>query len=143
MLRTKLFFDFWNFQPDWNKLLGKNTDRSPIAIPWEKDLSRVLVNAVSVKQNVPAAYAGAHVYASVDPAKDAGLRRFLHAMNSFPEYSAVVKERKASIKPVRCTICKHEIATCPKCHEQLRKSSEKGVDTIGEPPGEPGAPEGR
>ncbi len=50
-------------------------------------------------------------------------------MNSFPGYTAIVKERKVSRKGIRCTKCEHEIIQCPKCQSILRRTTEKGVDT--------------
>jgi uncharacterized LabA/DUF88 family protein len=92
-------------------------------------LFRVLVDAVSRKCGESAAYSGTHVYASVDPNGDAALRRFLHAMNSFPGYSVLVKERKVSKRRLRCSACGHDFQTCPNCDEVLRYTTEKGVDT--------------
>ena len=129
MVRTKLFFDFWNFQLDWNRLVGKDAKNNPIKIPWSNTLYRVLVAAVSRKSGQDATYAGTHVYASVDPDGDAGLRRFLHAMNSFPGYTAFVKERKALRRGIRCANCGHKIDSCPECKNLLRNTVEKGVDT--------------
>lgn len=129
MTRTKLFFDFWNFQLDWNRVVGKDPRDKPLSIPWQNDLPRVLVAAVSRKSAEAARYSGTHVYASVDPDGDAGLRRFLHAMNSFPGYTAVVKERKVSRRSYRCASCAHEIARCPECDSPVRRTTEKGVDT--------------
>ena len=129
MARTKLFFDFWNFQLDWNRLVGKDADGNPIKIPWSIALYRVLVAAVSRKSGENATYAGTHVYASVDPDGDAGLRRFLHAMNSFPGYTAFVKERKALRRGIRCAKCGQNIDACPECKNRLRTTTEKGVDT--------------
>lgn len=129
MARTKIFIDFWNFQLDWNRVVGKGPDDKPIKIPWADTLPRVLVAAVARKSGEEARYSGTHVYASVDPDGDAGLRRFLHAMKSFPGYTTSVKERKASQRGIRCTSCKHEISRCPECKAQLRRTTEKGVDT--------------
>ena len=129
MTRTKLFFDFWNFQLDWNRLAGRDKDGERVKIPWATDLYRILVAAVSRKSGQPATYSGSHVYASVDPRGDTGLRGFFNAMNSFPGYSAIVKERKVSKRRLRCTSCKHAFETCPKCEAALRYTTEKGVDT--------------
>jgi len=122
-------FDFWNFQLDWNRQVGKDKENKPIPIPWAHHLPRVLTAAIAQKCGEPSKYAGTHVYASVDPTGDAGLRRFLHAMNSFPGYTAIVKERKASKRPTRCSGCGNEIKQCPQCKQTLRRTTEKGVDT--------------
>ena len=72
---------------------------------------------------------GAHVYASVHPDGDEGLRRFLHAMQSFPGYTVLVKERRSTRGGVRCSSCRTDIETCPKCSAKLRRTVEKGIDT--------------
>lgn len=128
MAKLKLFVDFWNFQLDWNNLVGKTDQDEPIPIPWKNQLPRVLCEAVGKKRNEPITYAGTHVYASVDPTGDTGLRKFLHAMDSFPGYSVMVKERKARSGGIRCTKCHTRIKTCPSCQERLRRTVEKGID---------------
>ena len=79
-----------------------------------------------------AVYTGCHVYASVDPRNqaDAGLRRFLHAMNGFPGYRVTVKERKPR-GPYTCQHpgCRRPLLACPHCGRALQGTVEKGVDT--------------
>lgn len=128
MARAKLFFDFWNFQLDWNRALGKDDEDKPIRIPWANEIPKVVCEAIGRKLGEKVDYAGTHVYASVDPLGDAPLRRFLHSMESFPGYTVIVKERRSKLAGVRCTKCKAEIVTCPKCNEKLRRTVEKGVD---------------
>ena len=72
---------------------------------------------------------GTHVYASVDPDGDAGLRKFLHAMDSFSGYDVLVKQRKSTRGNVRCASCKRDIATCPHCKERLQRTIEKAIDS--------------
>lgn len=128
MARLKIFIDFWNFQLDWNHLVGKTESGDPIPIPWKNQLPRVLCEAVSKEHSESVAYSGTHVYASVDPRGDSKLRKFLHAMDSFPGYSVLVKERKARSGGVRCSQCLEKIEECPKCHARLRRTVEKGID---------------
>jgi len=127
-MRTKIFIDFWNLQLNWNQLVGKTADNQPIRIPWEPTLPQVLCDAVSDKLNEKATYAGVHVYASVAPDGDSGLRRFLHAMKSFRGYTVLVKERKARSQGIHCQSCKKTIEICPHCDNRLRGTVEKGID---------------
>lgn len=128
MLRLKLFVDFWNFQLNWNDFVGKGADGQNIRIPWKLQFPKAIGDAVGARTGQPVVYAGTHVYASVEPGGDGSLRGFFNAMNSFPGYVVLVKERKARRGIVRCTECKHEITTCPKCQKQLRRTVEKGID---------------
>ncbi len=97
-------------------------------IPWEARLPEVLTRYADAE----AVYTGCHVYASVDPRNqaDAGLRRFLHAMNGFPGYRVTVKERKPR-GPYTCQHagCRRAVLTCPHCGRALQGTVEKGVDT--------------
>ena len=129
MAKLKLFIDFWNFQLDWNGLVGKTAQGEPISIPWKNQLSRVLCEAVAKKGGESVTYAGTHVYASVDPAGDSGLGKFLHAMDSFPGYCVTVKKRKPRPGGIRCTNCQTEIIQCPSCQHRLRRTVEKGIDS--------------
>jgi len=129
MAKLKLFFDFWNFQLDWNQLVGKTDEGEPIRIPWKNLLPQVLCTAVGRERGEQITYAGTHVYASTDPQGDTGFRKFLHAMDSFPGYSVTVKDRKARPGGIRCNQCKKEIIRCPTCQQQLRRTVEKGIDS--------------
>jgi len=62
-VRVRLFIDFWNFQIQWNAA-HQGQGSGLIQIPW-KDLPNVLT--AEAAQGQPTKYAGAHVYASVDP----------------------------------------------------------------------------
>jgi uncharacterized LabA/DUF88 family protein len=97
-----------------------------VRIPWKPTLYATLVSRID-----PAAvYAGTHVYASYDPNNraDKPLRRFLHAMDGFPGYDVLVKERKPQ-GPIRCPECRQAITVCPHCAETIQRTVEKGVDT--------------
>lgn len=128
-MRTKIFVDFWNLQLDWNKLVGKAPDGQPIRIPWKLTLPQVLCDSISTKLSEKATFASVHVYASVDPDGDAGLRKFLNVMKSFPGYSVLVKERKARDKGIFCKECRETIEVCPHCDSRLKRTVEKGIDT--------------
>ncbi len=127
-MRARLFIDFWNFQLDWNRATGKGANGQPIRIPWEDALPRIILAHLSQKHGAQLQYDGTHVYASVDPRGDEGLRRFLHAMQAFPGYTTNVRERKANWRPIRCSNCCNEIHSCPNCRKKLRRTVEKGVD---------------
>ncbi len=126
--RVRMFVDFWNFQINWNDYHQKAGSGRP-EIPW-KDLSSILT-AEAVKGQ-PAKFAGAHVYASVDPSgpKDKKLSNWLHhVLASFMGYSIIVKDRKPR-KTIRCQeeACKAEVRTCPSCKSPLKGTVEKGID---------------
>lgn len=75
---------------------------------------------------------GTHVYASVDPTREADkrLHGFLHVMDGFPGYKVLVKDRKPRSSP-RCPneTCGKRISHCPHCTEEIRGTVEKGIDT--------------
>ena len=127
-MRAKIFVDFWNFQLDWNDIAGKDGKGKPIYIPWRDTFPKVIIEEVSKKHGEKLTYSGVHVYASVDPDGDASLRKFLHAMDSFPGYSVTVKERKARKGTIRCSSCQAEVESCPSCKQRLRRTVEKGID---------------
>ena len=127
--RIRLFIDFWNFQLAWNRnQRSKGRDQREASIPWKETLPKVLIE----HSNPKGVYVGTHVYASINPesASDRNLNRFLHAMDGFPGYNVIVKERK-SASPVKCTNehCRREIINCPQCNDVLRRTVEKGIDT--------------
>ena len=127
-MRVKIFIDFWNFQLGWNEYHAKLGATTPVRIPWERTLPKVLLS----KLNQQTVYSGTHVYASINPkgASDRKLSSFLHVMNTFEGYQVSVKERKPA-KPIKCNNegCRKEILICPHCSKQLIRTVEKGVDT--------------
>ena len=127
-MRVKIFVDFWNFQITWNNYHLKQGAQKVVKIPWNPRFYEVLVASI----DKTAVYAGTHVFASFDPLskKDLQLRKFLNVMDSFPGYDVVVKERKP-LHHSRCPNegCRLEIAKCPHCGQEIRRTVEKGVDT--------------
>ena len=127
-MKVKIFIDFWNLQLSWNEYHHKLGSTNPIRIPWEGILPQILLNKIGGNSE----YVGTHVYASINPRseKDRKLHSFLQAMNLFPGYKVIVKERKPA-KPVKCTDegCRKEITNCPHCSKELIRTVEKGVDT--------------
>lgn len=127
--RVRIFVDFWNFQLNWNEYHVAAGSGRVVYIPW-KELPSVLVSEIAKGQSFK--FAGAHVYASIDPAntKDKRLNQWLHhTLASYTGYSVDVRERK-SRKPIRCQeeTCKAVVDTCPSCRNPLRGTVEKGVD---------------
>ena len=126
-MRVRILVDFWNLQIAWNRFHEAGGGGRP-RIPWFDILPNVLTREASGK----GVYRGCHVYASVDPrsSADAGLRRFLHAMQGFPGYRVTVKDRKAR-GPYRCPhpACREPVRTCPSCGGLFHRTVEKGVDT--------------
>lgn len=126
--RVRIFVDFWNFQLGWNDYHERNGKTDRIRIPWDNTLPTVLVGETCKSE--PGKFAGAHVYASVDPSNpnDRPLRGFLqHVLKGFPGYSVTIKERRPR-KKIRCRNCKAEIAECQNCRAPLSGTVEKGVD---------------
>jgi len=127
--RVRMFVDFWNFQLNWNEYFLSTATGKVIYIPW-RHLPGVLISELSKGES--AKFAGAHVYASIDPTnpKDRKLNQWLHhTLASYTGYSIDVRERKPR-KAIRCQEenCKAIIDTCPTCRKHLRGTVEKGVD---------------
>ena len=122
-----IFIDFWSFQLSWNEY-HERLGAGRVRIPWTPRLHEVLVRTIDAN----GIYAGTHVYASYAPGapRDSGLLRFFHAMDGFPGYDVLVKERAAR-GPASCPNhgCYRPVDTCPHCQRPMQRSVEKGVDT--------------
>lgn len=93
--RVRIFVDFWNFQLNWNEYHVAAGSGRVVCIPW-KELPSVLVSEIAKGQSFK--FAGAQVYASIDPAntKDKRLNQWLHhTLASYTGYSVDVRERKS------------------------------------------------
>lgn len=127
-MKVKIFVDFWNFQLSWNDYHNSIGAVARIKIPWENTLPQVLLGKIGKD----CAYAGAHVYASINPRspRDRSLNSFLQSMDLFSGYKVIIKERKPA-KKIKCTNedCRKEIIVCPHCNHELIRTVEKGVDT--------------
>ncbi len=124
--RVRIFVDFWNFVLAWNEFQrAQGRDPNQARIPWRDLLPAAVVGRV----NPQARYVGTHVYASVDPQAQADrkLSGFLHAMDGFPGYNVMVKERRP-LRPPQCSSCRSQITACPSCKEPIRRTVEKGID---------------
>lgn len=129
MARVRIFIDFWNFQIQWNASHAKAGTSGLIQIPW-KELPSILTTEAA--KGMPSKFAGAHVYASIDPenSNDKNLSRWLHhGLASYTGYRVEVKNRKVK-SAVKCQdeACRAEIIKCPKCSKPLRATGEKGID---------------
>ncbi|HEX6042516.1 NYN domain-containing protein, partial [Longimicrobium sp.] len=126
--RVMIFVDFWNTQLSWNEWHQRRGARSTVRIPWEHRFPQVLLQRI----DPDAIYAGTYVYASYHPshAADHRLRQFLRAMDGFPGYTVLVKER-APRSPTRCPhpSCRKPISVCPHCDRAIERTVEKGIDT--------------
>jgi uncharacterized LabA/DUF88 family protein len=126
--RVRIFIDFWNFQLGWNQYHERKGNlKEDSRIPWDQVLPKVLVG----RANPGGRYAGTHVYASTDPnnPSDAGLNRFLHAMDGFDGYNVTNKERRSVAVGLRCGGCKSVTNKCANCGNPLKRTVEKGIDT--------------
>jgi len=128
--RVRIFVDFWNLQLNWNEHHTRVGAVGLVQIPWKDILPTVLTTEASKGQ--PAKFAGAHVYASINPSskKDKRLNDWMHhVLASFAGYSIEVKDRKPR-KTIRCQedTCRAEVTACPACKNPLKGTVEKGID---------------
>jgi len=129
MARVYLFIDYWNFNLDWEAMVGRTKDGDWIRLDW-KALPKIVLGEIAKRHGSAVDYSGTNVYTSVSPDNsDPGLRKFFNSMQSFEGYTVTVIERKSRKRPIRCNQCKTEIADCPNCKAPFRVSVEKGVDT--------------
>jgi uncharacterized LabA/DUF88 family protein len=125
--RTRLFIDFWNFSLNWN-------DRVPNCnCDWTKLPAALLAECQSIFGNLGIADTLAleetHVYASIEPTKDAKLKAWLsNWLDRQPSFRVTILERRPRAFSVRCTNCGAETDMCPSCKQTFRRAVEKGVD---------------
>ena len=128
--RVRIFVDFWNLQLNWNDHHTRAGATGRVQIPWKDILPTVLTTEASKGQ--PSKFAGAHVYASINPSskKDGSLSNWMHhVLASFAGYSIEVKDRKPR-KTIHCQeeACRAEVTSCPTCRSPLKGTVEKGID---------------
>lgn len=124
-MKTRIFFDFWNFQLSLNEAASAN-----YRVDWQK-VSPWLIGQASTIVGSALTYEGTYIYVSHDPKnkKDNRLRDFaLNVLDRFPGVQVTMLERKAKSSPV-CPNCHQPIATCPHCAAAVTGTIEKGVDT--------------
>jgi len=125
MTSARIFIDYWNFVLQWRKQSeGKDCD-------WQKLPNALIATAqATATQFTGMRLDDIRVYASVNPEKDAPLRRWLDTfLDRQPGFRVFVRDRKSRKKPVYCSNCKTETADCPICHHPFEKAIEKGVDS--------------
>jgi uncharacterized LabA/DUF88 family protein len=121
--KLRIFVDFWNFT-----LSLRDVDKK-YRIDWTK-LPSFLEQNYENLTGEKARYDSAHVFSSIDERNpnEKNLFNFLqNTMSCFPGYIVDVKRRRPA-GGVRCPICGNEIATCPHCGKNLKRTAEKGVD---------------
>ena len=119
MSNVKIFVDFWNFQISWISKMSPPNTTPPVRIDW-RGLPQTLINELPqiVGTSTSIDYRGTQVYASVNPAKDEGLRKFLHTgLGQMTGYNVMVRERR------------RKTDNCPHCSKVIQRSVEKGVDS--------------
>ena len=124
--RARLFIDFWNFTLAWNDRVSDNCD-------WTKLPAAVVSSCATVFERLgirdPVQLEETHVYASIDPARDAKLKQWLsNWLNRQPSFRVTVRERRARMFSVHCPTCGHDTTRCANCAESFKRAPEKGVD---------------
>jgi uncharacterized LabA/DUF88 family protein len=126
--RARLFVDFWNFSLNWkDRVANGNCD-------WTKLPAAVLAECSVVFAGLGIAdrvvLEETHVYASVEPTKDAKLKAWLNGwLDRQPSFRVSTRERRSRPFSVRCSACGHESDRCPACRQPFQRAVEKGVDT--------------
>lgn len=123
--RVRVFVDFWNYS-----LFLRDRDPN-FRTDWAM-LGPVLSEAATraVDHAARGEYQGMGVYGSFDPdkEKDRRLRDWaMKALSTFPGVSVSMTPRKKKRKPT-CPSCYEEVASCPACGGNMRRTEEKGVD---------------
>ncbi|HTV90132.1 MAG TPA: hypothetical protein VME41_14050 [Stellaceae bacterium] len=118
---VKLVADFWNFQLRWNEnMRPENVRDGPLRLAWERVPSVVMGELPAIfGTSDPLAFKGISVFASIDPrsgSRDAGLKRYLHWLNTQTGFDVHVRDRRAKKDD------------CPHCGKDIDRMVEKGVD---------------
>jgi uncharacterized LabA/DUF88 family protein len=127
--RTSIFIDFWNFSLQWRDRAGG------YLIDWAKVPSALLRESERQLQMGGSSdllhLEETLVYASYDE-DEAGrrLRGWLEVfLDRQPRFRVTTRPRRSKPRSVYCRACERQIEECPHCHEPMRWSPEKGVDT--------------
>lgn len=128
MSRVRVFVDFWNFQLAWNEASqpGEQCDWRRLPLALVEATAAVLATAgleedLGLQETL--------VYASVDPASEAPLRRWLTTfVDRLPSFDVKIRDRHARSKSIHCRECGTTTAACPACHAPYVGKPEKGVD---------------
>lgn len=125
--RVRVFVDYWNFQLTLNERCGGERVR----VDW-KMLGEKLAARACMQASIPThSYDGTIIYCSYNAATTEG-RKFRGWATNFldkqPGIQVVAVERRPK-NPPTCPSCHKRIERCPHCSEEIRPTTEKGVDT--------------
>jgi uncharacterized LabA/DUF88 family protein len=134
--RIKVFVDYWNFQLSLNSLeaADRKLDDYRFPIDWQKLGNWLARNSCTVVGIDPVhhTYEGVIIYSSFNPRTAEGKKFRAWATNWLDRQPGVdVKcfERVAKGLP-KCPSCHREIGQCPHCQDDIKATTEKGVDTM-------------
>lgn len=139
-MRIAVFIDYWNFVLTFEKRQGE--EKKLNGVRYKSDIDWQVVGPLLANQACPVlsvdpkllSYQGVYVYTSFDPGNPAG-ERFARWANSWlnrqPGVNVAIRERKRK-SVQKCNTCHGEITHCPDpaCAQQLRGTTEKGIDTL-------------
>src|SRR5207302_883152 len=105
--RARLFIDFWNFSLNWrDRVVAGNCDwtKLPAAIVAE---CQTVLRCLGISDRIE--LEETHVYASIEPQKDAKLKAWLSSwLNRQPSFRVTIRERRQRLFAVRCSSCGQE-----------------------------------
>jgi len=122
---TRIFIDYWNFVIQWmDHTSGAFCD-------WTKLPTSLAAAAQAAAQQLgPLKVEDIRVYASINPAKESKVRRWLDGvLDRQPGFRVFIRERQARVKPVHCGTCGVDTPACPSCSSPFVRAIEKGVDS--------------
>lgn len=118
-LIASMFIDFWNFGKDWQEASkGKRLDWLRLATVLEKEASNVLKAECKI--------ASVSLYAAIHDGdtKRQGLFTVLEKRGDF----IVHKKRFKPPKCPHCARCRHDLAYCSICGQEVLRYQEEGAD---------------
>lgn len=121
--RIHVFVDLSN-----PELTMRDASRSRFLFNWEVLPGWLVGEAARAAELSSAEYAGAHVYASYDPA-DPGSEGFRRWLSNWLDMQPGVQVDVRASRPRQPPRCLDEVAACPSCGSLFRGSQERGVDT--------------
>jgi hypothetical protein len=125
--RARIFIDFWNFQLNWNQRANQ-AKCDWVALP-PRLLQEVEAIFASVGQSEALTLEETLVHASVNPATEGNLRRWLDSfLDRQASYNVKVRERRMRSRKVHCKQCGTDNKECANCGAPFQWAPEKGVD---------------
>lgn len=135
LVRVMVFVDYWNFQLTLSEREGsrRGSGGGRFDVNW-RDLGPWLAEkaCAALRTPCPHSFEGVTFYTSYDPTKEEGRKFHSWAttwLNGQTGVRVECRERRPKTPP-RCPACHSEIADCPHCHQRIRGTIEKGVDTL-------------